>query len=414
MTELTKPDLVTKGMELLPSFWDDKPKARGLLQSLLQAFQNPLDLIFEVLNGTSLTDAEGVQLDVIGKLWNVSRLGDSDSVYRDRIFLRITRQISDSTPEKILEIIKLASNATEISLFEHINGNVHVSVDTGVLDSLKQLGESLVAAGVSFNIRSGPIEDDVIGTGLSALEYVDNNIIPPGSWLDNAVTTTENTGVAPDNTNSLFEVEDSTTLNTGSRLKNIAIDVTKKYFVSCWVVKDTFATHNAMLSAMFTGTANPDIYEIEISLVDGTVFNGGNIPNNYNVLDFKDLFLLTMEVDVSDPGNDILTVELYPSISTTLGSHDNTVVGATTFWQPIVAIVDETKHYSTYESQGNLIFSEIIPEEYKLVDQSGDFIGTEDLEHIIVDVTGGFTPSGAHPLAEFGNTVLGQPCAEVL
>ena len=413
MTELAQPDLTEKGLSYLLSYWTDKPNAIGLLRSFLEAFENPLDLLFEILNGVSLFDAEGAQLDLIGKLWQVDRQGMSDENYREALYSRITQNIADSTPEKVIEVLKVASSATEVKLFEHYPGNVHVGMNVALIESLKELGDSITAAGVSFNARFEPTHDNVSGTRPTAFEFRDFNLIS-GSWSNSNVTYTADTGVAPDGTTTLFTLEDSDAGNYGYRTIQVtSIDGTKKHFISCWVIKDAGATHMAALKAQFTGGGD-DNYYLHIDPTDGSYTTTGLTADKVRVIDLDAEYFIWMEITPTSVDHDTLTISIYPAISTVLGTFEITAIGTTEFWTPVVAEVDETKHNSAYESQGTLVLSERILEEYFVIDEVGDSIVTELIEFIVADSDSKYTAYGSQPLAEYGNTLAAQPLTEVI
>ena len=414
MTELVKPDITEKGLSYLLSYWTDKPNAIGLLRSFLEAFENPLDLLFEILNGVSLFDAEGAQLDLIGKLWQVDRQGRSDENYREALYSRITQNIADSTPEKVIEVLKVASSATEVKLFEHYPGNVHVGMNVALIESLKELGDAITAAGISFNARFEPTHDNVSGTRPTAFEYRDFNLLT-GSWTDSNVTYTGATGVAPDGTTTLFTLQDSDAVNYGYRYQAIpSFDSAKTYFASCWVMKDGGASHNAMFRVKLTGGATPEEYDVEISHDTGAVSITSDTPVKYRVADLNDEYFIWMEIKATDTDHDTLTVEVYPAMSTTLGSYDVAAQGTTEFWTPVVALIDETKHNSAYETEGTLVCSERLLLEYFVITEVGDSVITEAAEFIVADSDSKYVGYGSKPLAEFCDTTDAQPLTEVI
>lgn len=412
MTELAKADFTDKGMNLLPSIWDNKLKALGLLRSLLEGFENPNDLLFEILNGTSLFDAIGVQLDLIGRLWDEPRAGKTDDAYRDALYGKITQSIADSTPEKVIELLKTASAATEVKLFEHYPGNVHVGMNVALIEAIKALGDEITAAGVSFNARFEPTYDGLSGTRPTSFEYRNFDIIS-GSWSNINSTYTPNTGTAPDGSNTLFTVQDSDAGNFGYRtISTSPIDGTKKHFISAWVMKDAGATAIAALKAQFTGGGN-DNYYIHIDPTDGSYTTTGPTADKVRVVDLDTEYFLWMEVTPTSVDHDTLVLSIYPAIGNTLGAFDVAAVGTAEFWTPIIAEIDETQYNSAYETQGTLVLAERLAQEFFIVDDVDDFIVTEAIEFIIADTDSRYTGYGSKPLAEYGNTLAAQPLTEV-
>lgn len=414
MSELAKPDLVGQGMSLLPYNWEDKLKVKGLLKSFLQAFQNPLDLIFEILNGTSLFDAEGVQLDLIGKYWNVKRYGDTDDTYRKKIFNIVSRQIADGTPERIIEITKVFSNVTNVRLFEHYPGNVHVRYNTGVNEGVKTLGSLISPAGISFNGRFEPIDDNTsLTTPPIAFDYRNSNVLI-GSWIDSNTTYTGGVGNGPDGTNTLYSLQDASAVVHGYRYQSLpGFNPSKRYFISAWIKKDGIATHNALLRVKITGGISTENYDVEVKVSNGSYQNNGSAPKKLRVMDLDAYYFVWMEVKTSDLTQTSLTVELYPAISTTLGTYNVATVGTTAFWTAIVAEVDETKYNSAYPAYNTFRFAERISKEYLVIDELSNNIVAENLDQIIAEVITRVTID-SRPLAEFGNITQEQALTEVI
>ena len=119
MSLIIKEDVVEKGLAWFPSFWDDKPNAKGLLTSFLEEIQLIEDLLHDLNEKRSIDTAIGVQLDVIGALLNVQRDGRLDSAYRDALKDRTSSIRASGTIEDVKNISKILTGATICNVFNH-------------------------------------------------------------------------------------------------------------------------------------------------------------------------------------------------------------------------------------------------------------------------------------------------------
>lgn len=200
MAELKHELLTQTGLDLLPSTWQDKVIVVGLLKSWLEAFETPINTMFEVLNGTSFFDSEGVQLDLYGTLWDEPRNGRTDADYRVYLYATINGDVINGTLDKIKEVI-LSAYGSEVDIisYEHFPGNLTLYLDGNITPSLKVLGDRITAAGVSFNIRFPPYLDNKSGVKPSANAYVtEYNILNRYKIENHGVTIVPVSGTAPD------------------------------------------------------------------------------------------------------------------------------------------------------------------------------------------------------------------------
>lgn len=112
-------------------------KALGALKDDLEG------AIFSVLNGFDLDTAVGAQLDLLGLLFNVERLGRSDTDYRLAI-KQIASLRQFATPEDIISVLKVAYGATYAHYYPNYPASFLVytdaSIDNTTLNSLAPAG----------------------------------------------------------------------------------------------------------------------------------------------------------------------------------------------------------------------------------------------------------------------------------
>lgn len=99
---------------LLMEQYKDSPNMLGILEAMAYEFdlldQAMVELDFELLN---IDDSVGVQLDMLGRLANLPRLGRSDDLYRAAIRIAF-RTHNSGTPEQILSAVKDLTGSTDI------------------------------------------------------------------------------------------------------------------------------------------------------------------------------------------------------------------------------------------------------------------------------------------------------------
>ena len=446
MTELTKADLVQTGLDRLPSYWDDKPIATGLLKSLLQAFQNPLDLIFEILNGTSLEDAVGVQLDIIGKLWDCPRRSLSDLNYRAKIHQAITNSTVDSTPERIYEVMKVAANATALNLTEY-SPNIYLYINVGVLDSLQELALTTKAAGVDITLAFPPIEDnkvvdtehvwDYTNAELLVGEAVGNGTVwdaavwdaavwdaavwsetPPPAYIwttsDVTIASTAETLTGGSNA-SLITDTSAAAVGFASISSTLQANADEAMNFSFMLEKDTtniaqvyLWTSATVNSADFYMNVDPQTGDYEVTLSTHTEYYSVEVAD---VGDYYCYFVIVRPTsDLAPTVN--YTVEIRPAIRTTLGGSDDvTLTSSNTFAQVAVKTKPQSYRHLTSTSTG-LRCSSLLLDKYLVIDDVGDFI-IDDVSDFIEAESGYIYLNGAEPLGVPADIQLSQPCTVI-
>jgi hypothetical protein len=89
----------------------EKPRLAALLASYTQEIQGLEDAIWAVRIGRLLDNAEGAQLDVIGKLVGEPREGRADNVYRVLITGKIRVNWSLGRPKDVIETVRAVQGA---------------------------------------------------------------------------------------------------------------------------------------------------------------------------------------------------------------------------------------------------------------------------------------------------------------
>ena len=100
-------------LSLLLEQYKQSTNLKGILSVMDSEADDFEDCLFEIMNNYWLYSAEGVQLDVLGKIFNISRMGQSDADYRITIGNKATAYKSGE-PETIISILKLFYLATYV------------------------------------------------------------------------------------------------------------------------------------------------------------------------------------------------------------------------------------------------------------------------------------------------------------
>lgn len=154
---------------LLPQF-DNSPKLKGLIEGSLEpstSFQSGLN---QLIDAYSLNNAEGLQLDRIGKLLNVERQDRSDTDYRAAIKARIIINKSTGSGKNLIEMLKLVlGDDAEFRVVEQFPASVQVIIyqSQNVID--ERVVNDILPIGVRGIFFGNPYEGKDIWT-LSDVE----------------------------------------------------------------------------------------------------------------------------------------------------------------------------------------------------------------------------------------------------
>lgn len=178
MADITQIDHVTTGLQLLPAMWDDAPVLRGILQSYLEAVNITEAQIIDVRDGFNINTAIGNQLDIIGTLFGVDRLGRSDSEYREAILAVIANISGSGTPDDILNLLDAIENTETSKIWDHypLSSILSVAADTNLTAPItmqKAFPAAVELQGIIY------IEEDVsfiAAEGESALNLLETNL----------------------------------------------------------------------------------------------------------------------------------------------------------------------------------------------------------------------------------------------
>jgi hypothetical protein len=166
-------DITQQGLDRMLSQWSGKPNITGLFQSYLDNIQPVEDALQQLLDERGIDTAIGVQLDVLGLIIGVERLGRNDTEYRAALKVQIAINNADGTEPNITGVLLLLTGLSDFSYQEVFPAAYTVSFGEGLEESelaalqavLVQIsGETIVP---SLNAEFVFIFDDGNNLGVS-------------------------------------------------------------------------------------------------------------------------------------------------------------------------------------------------------------------------------------------------------
>jgi hypothetical protein len=160
-------DHADRAVARLRQQYKDKTNIEAWLRILVAPIQRLEDALWQLLTMRGIDEAEGVQLDALGKIVGQPRDGRSDSVYRRFIRARIATNKSNGAFENILTVTRLVLDDDDITLVLGRSGTAHVVMRLDGAPVTSDLAELLVvffmrktvAAGVRIIVEYSEVED---------------------------------------------------------------------------------------------------------------------------------------------------------------------------------------------------------------------------------------------------------------
>ena len=159
MTPLTRiTNHEARALATLPSQWRDSPKVRALVAILARRSQHLEDTAWDLYSKRGVETAEGVQLDILGKLVGQRRLGLSDGDYRRLISVRILANRAGGRADVIAQVVAGVVQATVTYTGPTTGGSGHYRLSwktnnepsANLLAQLRLLLDEISPSGVSW------------------------------------------------------------------------------------------------------------------------------------------------------------------------------------------------------------------------------------------------------------------------
>lgn len=147
-------DHVDQAKARLIQQYKNKPRIGAIIEAFIEEIQE-IESMFKDLNlNRSLETATGNTLDRLGDIVGVARSpGQSDSEYRISIKAKISQNISQGEPERLISTFQLLKGAALVLLQENYPAAIHIGTPVPIADQdeanmLMEIMERTAAAGV--------------------------------------------------------------------------------------------------------------------------------------------------------------------------------------------------------------------------------------------------------------------------
>ncbi len=138
----------------LTSLFSNSTELKKLVGIIAGRMQDLEDVLFDLLTKRMLDAAEGEQLDVLGIHVGEKRLGRSDADYAPAIGVRILVNTSQGTEPRLLQIARLFSDPTGLSITDLFPASMLVNLfqPSGDIPTLISLLRDAKSAGVGLTV----------------------------------------------------------------------------------------------------------------------------------------------------------------------------------------------------------------------------------------------------------------------
>jgi hypothetical protein len=157
MTIVKVEDHADQAVGLLIEQYQEKPRLEALLLSYIDEGQEIENALWDVYWKRLIDNAEGAQLDTIGRIVGEPRRSRPDATYRLYVLARIRVNWSHGHARDVIEVLRIVEPAT-FNFFEYYPAACDVEYDgapTASGQDLANLGGAAVAAGVRFGVVLG-------------------------------------------------------------------------------------------------------------------------------------------------------------------------------------------------------------------------------------------------------------------
>ena len=168
--------------------YKDSPRITALIEILFgQQVQEIEDAAHQFYSRLDIDNAEGVQLDRVGTIVGLTRIGWEDSVYRILLKAKIGKNVSHGTIEDVISVWRLLAQANEVQVVETYPAQIDLYSDTPIDGTIatfvRDLMQDVVAAGVRVDFLAIVYSSD----NAFGFDGVDPNVNGFGDYNDPGV-----------------------------------------------------------------------------------------------------------------------------------------------------------------------------------------------------------------------------------
>jgi hypothetical protein len=201
----------------------DKGKAgiANLASALVEPLQTLENTFMDLLTLRVLGAASGLQLDQLGDVVGIDRLGLGDAAYAQRISARILVNISNGDPETLIQIFKLLTQGSLVVYEEHFPAGYGVMSNGPIPADQRDLILALMEAATGGGIRM-----DTFGVFDNSAPFAMAGTIYPGGGFGSTLNPTAGGKLGQlylrGSSQFAFAGIDTTTLGFGNTLDPVA------------------------------------------------------------------------------------------------------------------------------------------------------------------------------------------------
>ncbi len=118
-------------LELILTQFQDSEKLKGIISSAHKSANDIEQALWEILTEMCLDNAIGAQLDIIGRVFDVDRAGQTDEEYREAIRIKASTSYSGE-PEAIISILRSMFGASFVDYAPLYPGKFYAYTDLGL------------------------------------------------------------------------------------------------------------------------------------------------------------------------------------------------------------------------------------------------------------------------------------------
>ena len=149
--------------------YKDSENLKTIIKASNRSAEDIEKALFEIRDEYWIDTSVGVQLDVIGAIWDVSRLGDNDTDYRTRIIQKFSLNNSGE-PELIIATLKLMFGATYVDYKPFYPAGYDITTDASItveeLNILSPSGVQALLLETALQDQTGADIDDQTGNPI--------------------------------------------------------------------------------------------------------------------------------------------------------------------------------------------------------------------------------------------------------
>lgn len=136
-----------QALDRLPEQYRGKDRVESLIKAFVEPLQTLEAVFFDLLENRYLDDAQGAQLDLLGKILGQRRGPLNDEQYRLRLIAKIAQHVSNGTPEDLIKIYRILTQAQLVEYFDEFPAGVRlIASGTSPIGSINEIKAALNAA----------------------------------------------------------------------------------------------------------------------------------------------------------------------------------------------------------------------------------------------------------------------------